>query len=254
MADMNVNGAGKVDGLYVAGTEDGPTGGACESTPLLSAANSLLVSGDAGAAIAALCIQTGREQKHAAQVQRRDAETLEASEQNAQIEALRDKAGLVRVQGVVDGAMTIGGAALQLGSDLSTLSSKGLNDKAGSFGKELDKTSSPSAMNTQASLGEMGYAHALADRAEGSANWLKAGHDLNAGVKEIGDGLFKGAILDKDTDATVHEQLATRAKHAVDDAMGNYDDAKKLLDKALDFYKEYSGAKNGAVSAAIHRA
>ena len=44
------------------------------------------------------------------------------------------------------------------------------------------------------------------------------------------------------------------AKHAVDDAMGNYDDAKKLLDKALDFYKEYTGAKNGAVSAAIHRA
>lgn len=249
MGDVKVGGA---SGLYVEGTGTGPEGNVAESTPLLSAANELLLSGDPGAAIAALGIQTGREQKHAAQVQRRDAEALEASEQNAQIEALRDKATLQRVQGAVEGAMTIGGAALQLGSDLSSLRAEGLRDKAADVDKSVDETTS--RMSTQTSHAESTCLRAEGHSVQGSADWLHAGHEFNKGVSEIGDGLFKGAITDKDTDATVHEQGATRAKHAVDDAMGNYDDAKKLLDKALDFYKEYSGAKNGAVSAAIHRA
>lgn len=252
MGDLTVGGTNGASGLYVEGTGTGAEGNVAESTPLLSAANELLLSGDPGAAIAALGIQTGREQKHAAQVQRRDAEALEASEQNAQIEALRDKATLQRVQGAVDGAMTIGGAALQLGSDLSSLRSKGLNDAASDVDKSVDK--STSAMNTQASHAEATCLRTEGNHAQGTANWLKAGHELNDGLGKVGDGLFKGAITDKETDATVHEQRATRARHAVDDAMGNNDDAKKLLDKALDFYKEYTGAKNGAVSAAIHRA
>ena len=252
MGDLNVGGASGPSGLYVEGTGTGPECDAANSTPLLSAANELLLSGDPGAAIAALCVQTGREQKHAAQVERRDAEALEATEQNAQIQALRDKADLTRVQGAVDGAMTIGGAALQLGADLTSLRSKGLNDKASDVDKSVDKTTS--AMNTQASHAESTCLRAEGNRAQGSANWQSAGRSLNDGVGKIADGFLKGAMTDKDTDATLHEQGASRAKHAVDDAMGNYDDAKKLLDKALDFYKEYTGAKNGAVSAAIHRA
>ena len=86
------------------------------------------------------------------------------------------------------------------------------------------------------------------------ASWCKGGASLVKGGQEIADGLFKGAEADKDIDAQVHDQAATRAKRAVDDAMGDYEDAKKLLEKALDFYKEYTGAKNGAVAAAIHRA
>lgn len=227
MGHIDVGGASGTSGLYVEGAGAGAAGNVAEATPLLSAANELLLSGDPGAGIAALGIQTAREQKHEAQVQRRDAESLEASQQNAQIEALRDKATLERVQGVVEGAMTIGAGALELGQGLNDVAMK--RHEAGG-----DKLS--------------------AARVEGEGAWCKGGKELTDGLKNVGNGLFKGAITDKETDATLHDQRATRAKHSVDDAMGNYEDAKKLLDKALDFYKEYTGAKNGAVSAAIHRA
>lgn len=223
-----------------------------EPSSLLAATNELLASGDPGAAIAALAVQMGHAQKQAAQKARASAEKAEDAAQSAQIEALRDKADLMRVQGVVDGAMSIGGAALDLGSNLSTLSAKGLNDDAGGIRSGL-KDSTP-AMTAAAGRTEIASLQRTADTSTKAANWLHAGHELNAGVKQVADGLFNGAIADKDTDSQVHEQLATRAKRAVDDAMGEVDDAKKLIEKALDFYKEYTGAKNGAVSAAIHRA
>lgn len=225
---------------------------AAESSPLLAATNEMLVSGDAGAAIAALAVQMGHAQKQAAKKARAAAECAEDAAQSAQIDALRDKANLMRVQGVVDGAMSIGGAALDLGSNLSTLNAKGLNDDASGI-KSGIKDSTP-AMTAAAGRTEVAALQRTADASTKAGHWLHAGHDLDAGVKQVADGLFKGAIADDDTDAQVHEQLATRAKRAVDVAMGEVEDAKKLIEKALDFYKEYTGAKNGAVSAAIHRA
>jgi hypothetical protein len=212
----------------------------------------MLCSGDVGAAIAALVIKMGHEQKQAAQKARASSEAAEDAAQSTQIDALHDKANLMRIQGVVDGTMTVGGAALDLGSNLSSLSAKAKNDDAG--GIKSGMSESDSKMTSSANRTQIASLQRTADHSTSSANWLHAGKDLNTGVGQITDGLFKGAIADKDTDATVHEQLATRAKRAVDDAMGEVDDAKKLIDKALDFYKEYTGAKNGAVSAAIHRA
>ncbi len=191
-----------------------PTTTAPAATPdILPGCRELLVSGDAGAMIAALSVEMGRSQKKAASAARHNAEATEDAEQGAQIQALREKADLVRIQGVVDGALTLAEGACAFGSSMKT--AEGKSKAAAAY--------------------------------KGGADFLGAG-------KQLADGLFKGAIADKDTDAQVHEQLATRAKRAVDEATGDYEDAKKLLEKALDFYKEYTGAKNGAVSAAIHRA
>ncbi len=218
---------------------------------ILPGTQSLMVSGDAGAMIAALAVESGRSQKKAALEQRHNAEANEASEQSAQIQALREKADLVRVQGFVDGAMTLGTAALDFASSMSSISAESDKNASKGIGSELGDQS---PMNRAAGATQVALFDARAKRESTSAAGFKAGSDFNKGAQGIVDGLFKGAIADKDTDAEVHSQLATRAKRAVEDATGDYEDAKKLLEKALDFYKEYTGAKNGAVSAAIHRA
>ena len=209
--------------------------------PVLPAVQDLMASGDAGSMIAALCVEMGRTQKKQALENRRSAEALESSEQNAQIEALRDKADLTRVQGFVDAAFTVGEGAMSFGSEMNGAASMEHDGRA----KELAADGLHFAE---------GGENISAGRTKSEGAWCKAGTDATKAGQSIADGLFKGAIADDDTDAQVHEQLATRAKRAVDDAMGEVEDAKKLIEKALDFYKEYTGAKNGAVSAAIHRA
>lgn len=197
----------------IAGDVAAPGAPPGDSLPLLPGSKELMSSGDAGSMIAALCVEMGRNQKKAAMENRRNAEATEDAEQGAQIQALRDKADLVRVQGVVDGALKLAEGACSFASSMKSADGK----------------------------------------AKAAAVYKGGAEVLDASTKVV-DGFFKGATIDLDTDATVHEQLATRAKRAVDDAMGEVDDAKKLIEKALDFYKEYTGAKNGAVSAAIHRA
>lgn len=57
-----------------------------------------------------------------------------------------------------------------------------------------------------------------------------------------------------DAKATEAEHLANHAKRAVDDERDAVKDAKDLMDKAIEFYKEYSSGKNQAMAAATHRA
>ena len=73
-------------------------------------------------------------------------------------------------------------------------------------------------------------------------------------TKSVVDGLFNGAITDKDADEKMHEASAARFKRIADDAHDNEKDAKALLNKALDFYKEYVDTKNQTAMAAMHRA
>lgn len=209
--------------------------------PVLPAARELMASGDAGSMIAALCIETARTQKMQALENRRSAEALESSEQGAQIQTLRDKADLMRAQGFVDAAFTVGDGAMNFGSDMNaaaTMKHDGRARELGADGLHFAE----------------GGENISAGRTKSEGAWCKGAADLTKAGRGLADGVFKGALADADTDAQVHEQLATRAKRLVDDAMGEVDDAKKLMEKALDFYKEYTGAKNGAVSAAIHRA
>lgn len=227
--------------LTPTGTTVGEQGEKPPGPPILPGSQDLMASGDAGAMIAALAMETGRAQKKAAMDNRRAAEAVEDAQQGEQIEALRDKADLMRVQGFVDAAFTVAEGAMSFGSEMNGAASMEHDGRA----KELGADGLHFAE---------GGENISAGRTKGEGAWCKGGADFAKAGQSIADGLFKGAIADKDTDAQVHEQLATRAKRAVDDAMGEVDDAKKLMEKALDFYKEYTGAKNGAVSAAIHRA
>jgi hypothetical protein len=74
------------------------------------------------------------------------------------------------------------------------------------------------------------------------------------GGGEVGGGIYKANESVDDANATEHEHLAAHAKRAGEDERDAVKDAKDLMDKAIEFYKEYSSGKNQAMAAATHRA
>jgi hypothetical protein len=76
---------------------------------------------------------------------------------------------------------------------------------------------------------------------------------ISDGVGHFQDGLAKGEIADDETNARLHEQVANRAKRAVDMAHDAGKDDADFIKTAIDFYREYSGAQTQARGAALHR-
>ncbi len=66
----------------------------------------LLCSGDPGAEIAALAVKTGETQQNTAQAARDADEQLEATEEGAEVDAMRKKADEIRTAGWADGVGT----------------------------------------------------------------------------------------------------------------------------------------------------
>jgi hypothetical protein len=97
--------------------------------------------------------------------------------------------------------------------------------------------------------------------AEAGAHFKTAGEKTFDGMAKVTDagahfldGQLKGAIADDEADARVHEQVANRAKRAVDLAHDAQKDDADLIKTAIDFYREFTGAQTQARSAALHRA
>ena len=67
-------------------------------------------------------------------------------------------------------------------------------------------------------------------------------------------GMYKAEETLDQAQADEHEHLAAHAKRAGEDERDAVKDAKDLMDKAIEFYKEYSSGKNQALAAATHRA
>jgi hypothetical protein len=87
-----------------------------------------------------------------------------------------------------------------------------------------------------------------------SAKALGGGAEAMMGVGKVAEaGLRKAADLDA-TYATEEEQRAGRAKRRADDARDDVQDAEKLVDKALTFFKEYQSAQQDTQKAALFRA
>ncbi len=185
--------------------------------------SALQFSGDPGAMLAALTMATAKSEGDVARQQRDDAMSAQDKSEALEIHDMRDKANLQRVQGVVDGALQITAGLCDLG--------KGINEakEVGATGSDLkdDKL---------------------------RAAWLGGGSAACKAGQSVADGLFNGAITDKDADAKMHAASADAFKRMADDAHDNEKDAKELLTKALDFYKEYVDTKNQTTLAATHRA
>ncbi len=124
------------------------------------------------------------------------------------------------------------------------------------------------AMRTKADdLRTQGLVSGLAGAASGVLTAEAGAHFKTAGEKQFDgmakvtdagahfvDGQLKGGIADDDADARAHEQVANRAKRAVDMAHDARKDDADFIKAAIDFYREFTGAQTQARSAALHRA
>jgi len=224
--------------------------------------NQLACSGDPGAMLAALTMQAAKSEREVSRAQRDNAEKMQEADEAKEIQDLHDKADLVRIQGFVDGFTQIGSAALNLGSGLADAHAAGDQANAEDVQNKLDAEKAGMTPNevqdhqvgfqqqqTQITNLKQDAASCKAD-----SSWQRFGAEgLGAGQK-VADGLFQGAITDKDTDAKVHDMAAQAAKRMVDDARSDEGDAKQLMEKALEFYKEYSETRAQTMMAATHRA
>jgi hypothetical protein len=218
------------------------------------ALNELQCSGDPGAMLAALTMTMAKEQNETARSQRNQAMAAQEKADDAQIQDMRDKANLQRVQGLVDGAMQLAQGACDLSAGLNQLSSAA--SKSDATG-ERDLINNKYAENGDQRAAMEDYAKtcdASARSSDKAAACDKFGSSAFGAARSVADGFFSGAITDKDSDAKMHEASSGAYKRMADDAHDDGKDAKDLLHKALDFYKEYVDTKNQTAMAATHRA
>ena len=85
-----------------------------------------------------------------------------------------------------------------------------------------------------------------------------AARSFDAGSKLVTAGLgftndeFAATNEDADATATMHEHNASDAGRAASEAYDSGRDGQKLLDAAVDFYREYSSTQEQAKAAALH--
>jgi hypothetical protein len=173
-------------------------------------ASELMMTGDPGAMVAALVVESAKDEKEVSRKIERTQEEIQDSEEQAQVAAMHAKASDMRAQalasgaaGMVEGALSIAGAC---------------NPKDGIRSRAFEASST-----------------------------------LVGTCRKVGDQI--GAAHDEDADAnvTAHEHAASHASRAYQEAYDDERDAKKLLDTAVDFYREYSNAADQAKAAATHR-
>lgn len=215
-----------------------------ETPDLLPGVNALMCSGDPGAMLAALTMQTAHEQQKVARAQRDNCEQAQEKAEQAEIADLRSKADLQRAQGIADGICDFAQAGMDFASGV---------EKLDATSDDLNANNKDGKDNPKGTL-DSNNVRDTAAHEEARANAWKSGSEGMGGVKSILHGAFDGEITDKDTDSKQHDIAAQAFKKMADDAHDTENDAKQLLNKALDFYKEYVDTKNQTVMAAIHRA
>jgi hypothetical protein len=229
-----------------------PTG---ETPNLLPGVNDLLLSGDPGAMMAALTMQSAHDEAKAARQQRQQAEVAQEAAEHAEIQDIRDKATLQLVQGVVSGVLDAAQGACQLAAGLNDAHGASEKAEASAEQTDLEKSGAHYSEEHQDAL-----THSIKSLNEGaasstaaSAKWNGVGSAAGAAKTMVG-GAFNFAIANKEADEKMHASTADTFKRIADDAHDDEKDAKDLLSKALDFYKEYVDTKNQTALAATHRA
>ncbi len=206
---------------------------------ILPGVSQLACSGDPGAMLAALTMQSAHEQDETARAQRDEATKAEVTADNAEIQDMHDKADMQRAQGIVDGACDVADAGMEMAQGAKTLDAT--NDRIQADDPGTTKAQAQSLRRDAAS-------------SDAAATGWKSGVEAMNGLKSILHGEFDAEITDKDADAKQQDISAQTFKQMADDAHDDEKDAKDLLNKALDFYKEYTDTKNQTTLAASHRA
>lgn len=185
----------------------------------------LLASGDPGAQMAALAVQSGTAERKASSEARQAYEAAEETEDEKEVDALRQKANDLQTEGWIqaagmaaEGAMDATGGAVglkMLGGDSSQLGIASANDVSSIF-------------------------HGLGFGAEA--------------VATVPASATRAAESNDDADAALHRANADLAKAAADDMRDTQKDAADYVKAGVDFYNAYVSTEAQTNAAALHKA
>lgn len=222
------------DGRQVSGEADRT--GALPEPQLQSLAN----GPDLGAAIAAMVMMTAKESKKAARTARDAAYASMEAAQRDQLAHMREEAEAKFIGGMASGIATVGSGALSIGggmSDAAAATHQAEVDRMNKVGEGASRTEEFARQN-----------------AAGTASWLNGGSTGLQGAGKITETAESFSAEHSGEAAKGDEMRADAAKRSAEAARDDIDDAKDVLKKAMDFYKEYTTAKNDAQKAAFLRA
>lgn len=185
----------------------------------------LEASGDPGAEIAALAVQSGEEQRKGANAARDAYEGAQASENEQEIDAMRQKAEDIRNEAWTEGAGMLLEGGLEVGGSCEALHEMG---------------DAP----TQATL----------TRANAEMSGFRGAGNVANGVTTVLAAGSKAAQASDDANAALHRGNADLAKAAADDMHDASKDAVELVKAALDFYGSYVSSESQTRAAGLHRA
>jgi hypothetical protein len=206
---QGVGGPGQV--VYGSGDVATASGGAGAPGSLLpDPVTQLAMTGDPGAMVAALVVETAKDEKDVSRHVEQAESTIQENEERSQVAEMHQKANDMRTQALVTGAIGAGAAGL-------SMASAGCNFQG------------------------------TAQRAfDAGSKFMSAGQGAVSGE-------FGAANEDADANVAMHEHNASDAGRAASQAYDNGRDAQKLLDSAIDFFREYSSSAEQAKLAAVHR-
>ncbi len=199
----------------------------------------LMTSGDPGAALAALVVAMGRTERNSDQAMKNRAESLQENEEQAQLDEMEKNATTALASAVVSSAATAAGGAMTAAASVSSLRADRIDAKVKGVS---DQDPSKTALLDQVS------------KLKTDATEFKGGADLTSATSKLTTGALDYVASEHDITATAHSHAASHAKSAVEDARNDVDGASKLIDKALEFYKEYKSTKDQTTQVASRRA
>ncbi len=180
----------------------------------------LALSGNPGAELAALMVKAGAAQRDTAQAARETQEKVEEQEDDAEVGAMRQKASDIQTAGWAEGL----GMAFEGGMGVAG-----------------------AAVTAGAATGDAGATR----RADGAG--IGAGGRVGSATALIAAAYPKADEATMDANAAAHKAASDRARTAGDDLKDARKSGDDLVSAALDFYREYTGAKASERGAALHR-
>jgi hypothetical protein len=169
-----------------------------------------MTSGDPGAELAMMILQSARDDKKIGKATRQSEEAAQQVAEDAQLKALQEKSDETRTAAIISGVSTVAAGAFTVVGAGATADANTADPKNGEV---------------------------VMAAFDGESKVIDGSGKLFATIPQ-------GKADDANKEATHQEQLAGRHKRAADDAHDDVKDASDMINRAIGYYKDYLTAKS----------
>lgn len=200
-----------------------------------------------------LMLEASKAQKDGAREARTVAETSLSKAQAAQVDDIRTKATMQMVQGFASAGLSAGSAGMQLSAAGQSFRGKELDLKGQELSGRADQLSTVAGSEQNVSLlkSEALSSRQASIRFDNSATNYKLGAEMMNAGKEGINGVFSGAITNKDADATTNQNQADTLRRSAERLSSELDQIKGNEDKLISYARDIEAAKNRCTQIAL---